>query len=242
MASQSADTPESLRGLCAAHQSVYGFLAACFARPLSPREWEAANRAGTAEAHAPPCDDELSAMLQKLTSYYHPQASEQEFMALFKVPGGRYVAPYESVFRDVREIEGQRVGGLLLGQSAVDVQKWYRLAALEFKDDCKELPDHIALELEYLAHLCGKECEFTAAGDAARVRRAQEMQRDFLAAHVCSWIGALRDRIVEKARSPFYGTVADMAVAFTTRHLSALEQTIGPSQRSSSPPYRQPPD
>jgi len=242
MVSQSAETPESLRGMSAAHQSVYGFLAACFARPLSPRELEAVNLAGMAETDGSPCDDELSAMLQNLTSNYDPQACEQEFMALFKVPGGRYVAPYESVFRDTHEIGGQRVGGLLLGQSAIDVQKWYRLAALEFKDDCKELPDHIALELEYLAHLCSKEHEFTAAGDESHMRRAQEMQRDFLAAHICSWIGALRDRIVEKAKGSFYRTVADMAVAVTTRHLAALEQAIGASQRSSSPPYRQAPD
>jgi len=160
-------------------------------------------------------------------------------MALFKVPGGHYVAPCESVFRDTREIEGQRVGGLLLGQSAIDVQKWYRLAALEFKDDCKELPDHIAVELEYLAHLCGKEREFSAAGDEPHTRRAREMQRDFLAAHVCPWIAALRDRIAEKARSPFYRAVADLAVSLSTRHLAELEQSIGPSQRSSSPPYRQ---
>ncbi len=242
MVSQLAETPESLRGMSAAHQSVYGFLAACFARPLAPRELEAVRPAGTADTDTRLCDDDLSAILQSLTSKYDPQTCQQEFMALFKVPGGPYVAPYESVFRDIHEIEGQRVGGLLLGQSAIDVQKWYRLAALEFKDDCKELPDHIALELEYLAHLCGKEREFTAAGDESHMRRAQEMQRDFLAAHVCSWIGALRDRIVEKAKSSFYSTVADMAVAVTTRHLTALEQAIGPSQRSSSPPYRQAPE
>ncbi len=242
MVSQSAETPVSLPDLSAAHQSVYGFLAACFARPLAQRELEAVSLGGMTQTGASPCDAELSAMLQNLASNYDPQACEQEFMALFKVPGGRYVAPYESVFRDIHEIEGQRVGGLLLGQSAVDVQKWYRLAALEFKDDCKELPDHIALELEYLAHLCGKACEFTAAGDEAHLRRALEMQRDFLAAHICSWIGALRDRIVEKTRSAFYRTVADMAVAVTTRHLIALEHAIGPSQRSSSPLYRQAPN
>jgi TorA maturation chaperone TorD len=228
--------------MSAAHQSLYRFLAACFARPLAPHEREAASVAGIADTDAWPRDGELSAVLQNLTSESDPHACEQEFMELFKVPGGRYVAPYESVFRDVREIEGQRVGGLLLGQSAVDVQKWYRLAALEFKDDCKELPDHIAIELEYLAHLCGKEREFAAAGDESHRRRAQEMQRDFLAAHVCSWIGALRDRIAQKARGAFYRAVADMAVAVTTRHLAVLEQAIGPSQRSSAPPYRNAPN
>ncbi len=226
--------------MSAAYQSLYAFLAACFARPLSAEELMAVRSPGRSDVDTPPWNEEVVAALENLAGAAEDsQALEQEFMALFKVPAGYYVTPYESVFRDTRQIEGQRMGGLLLGQSAIDVQKWYRLAGLEFRDDCKELPDHIAVELEYLAHLCGKEREFAAAGDEPHRRRAREMQRDFLAAHVCSWISGLRDRIAEKARGSFYRAVADLAVAVTAGHLAELEQSLGPSQRSSSPPYRQ---
>ena len=71
-------------------------------------------------------------------------------MNLFKVPGPQYVTPYEAVYRDTREINGQTVGGLLADQSTVDVQKWCRLAAIEVTEDFKNLPDHIALEFNHL--------------------------------------------------------------------------------------------
>ncbi|RME37958.1 MAG: hypothetical protein D6788_08405 [Planctomycetota bacterium] len=152
-----------------------------------------------------------------------------EFHNLFRVPGPQYVTPYESVFRDTREINGQPVKGLLLGPSAVDVQKWYRLAALDMREDCKELPDHIALELDYLAHLCGKEQEFLEAGDEDRLQRTWEMERDFLAAHVVRWIESLRNAVHAKSKHPFFRAMADIAAAFTKSDLDHLVEALGPS-------------
>lgn len=166
--------------------------------------------------------------------------AHQEFMNLFKVPGGQYVTPYESVFRDTREIAGRPTKGLLMGQSAIDVQKWYRLAALDISDEYQDLPDHISLELAYLAHLCAKEQEFAAAGDEAKLARAWDMERDFLAAHVVPWIGELRDKIHGKSRHAYFRAVADMAVEFTQRDLTTLEDILGPSSGRSEPDYGSP--
>lgn len=150
------------------------------------------------------------------------------FMNLFKVPGPEYVAPYESVFRDTREIDGQSVRGLLMGLSAVDVQRCYRLAAVDLTEEYHDLPDHIALELNFLAHLCGKEEAFLANGDEARLIRTWEMERDFLSAHVVSWVPKLRDGIHEKCRHSYFRSVADLAVEFTRRDLLTVESVIGP--------------
>ena len=163
--------------------------------------------------------------------------AHQEYTNLFQVPGGQYVTPYESVYCDTREIAGQNVKGLLMGQPAVDVQKWYRLAALEIAEEYKDLPDHICLELNYLARLCRKEQEFAGVGDQAKLTRAWEMQRDFLAAHIVTWIGMLRDKIHEKSRNAYFRAVADMAVEFTQRDLVTLEDMLGRSQGRSVPEY-----
>lgn len=165
------------------------------------------------------------------------RTAHREFMNLFKVPGGQYVTPYESVFRDTREIAGRPVKGLLMGQAAVDVQKWYRLAAMDISDEYKDLPDHICLELDYLAHLCAKEQGFATTGDTAKLQRAWEMQRDFLAAHVVSWLGVLRDRIHEKSQNAYFRAIADIAVEFTQRDLATLEELLGPSGGESAPAY-----
>ncbi len=147
------------------------------------------------------------------------------------------MTPYESVFRDTREIAGKQVKGLLMGPSAVDVQKWYGLAAVEISDEYKDLPDHICLELNYLAHLCNKEQEFAASADEARLTRCREMERDFLAAHVVTWIGGLRVKIREKSKHPYYLAMADLAVEFTQRDMATLEGVLGPSTGRAVPEY-----
>lgn len=161
----------------------------------------------------------------------------REYMNLFKVPGGQYVTPYEAVYRDAREIDGQPVTGLLAGKSTVDVQIWYRLAAVEITEEFKDLPDHIALELNYLAHLCYKEQQFAKTGDEAHLTRTWEMERDFLAGHVVKWIGLLRDKIADKSKLSYYRDAAEIAVEFTHADLTALEGLLGPSGGHSTPRY-----
>lgn len=166
-------------------------------------------------------------------------AAKREFTNLFLVPGGQYVAPYESVFRDTREIEGLEISGLLLGPSAVAVQKWYRLAALEIRPDFTELPDHIGLEFHFLAYLCAKEQEFADAGDTGKQTRAREMERDFLKAHVLSWLPDLAAQIRAKARLPLYPALCSLAVEFCQNDLATLETIVGPSPGHPLPAYAQ---
>lgn len=151
------------------------------------------------------------------------------FMRLFKVPGSHYVHPYESVYRDKRDIGAKGQRQLLMGPSAVDVQRWYRLAALDVSPDCAELPDHIGMELNYVAHLCAKEQQFAAAGDQAKRQRAREMQRDFLATHITPWIGALRDQIVQKSPHDYFKAVANLSVELSCNDLALLERVLGPA-------------
>ena len=165
------------------------------------------------------------------------QAARREYTNLFVVPGGQNLAPYESVFRDRREIEGREIAGLLLGPSAVAVQQWYRLAALEISEEFKELPDHIGLELHYLAYLCAKEQEFAANGDAGKQTRAREMQRDFLKAHVLSWLPDLTAKVRAQASLPLYPAIAGLAVEFCRDQLAVLESVDGPSDGRPVPNY-----
>ncbi len=228
--------------LAPARRCIYGFLSSAFSEPPTAvalaairsdlfREWaEALLSTRTTEGLR-----RFSEAVDR-TPELERQAY-QEFMNLFKVPGGQYVTPYESVFRDEREVAGTSVRGLLMGKSAVDVQKWYRLAALDISDEYKDLPDHVGLEFSYLACLCDKEQEFAEAGDEGKLKRTWEMQRDFLAAHVVTWIEQLRDAIYEKSQHAYFRAVADLAVEFALRDLATLEGVVEPSRGNSIPEY-----
>ncbi len=161
---------------------------------------------------------------------------KKDFMALFKVPGNRYVAPYESVYCENRKDDG-KPAGLLMGPPSVDVKKWYALAAVEMDKTCRELPDHIAIELGFMAWLCEKQQQFWKAHDERLHRRACEMQRDFLAAHILPWVGSLTRRIVENASLPYYPAVAELTAAFAEADMTLLVAILGPSEKHATPRY-----
>ena len=205
MTIQEESKKTQLSELAAARQEAYIFLSNAFTEPPSAERITSLRSDAFLRETPALFGADAAMVLKRFTTRpgsvneLHQEA-RQEFMNLFKVPTGQYLTPYESVFRDTREVAGKPVKGLLMGPSAVDVQKWYKLAALEICAEYKDLPDHICLELNYLAHLCGKEQEFAAAGGKAKLTRAWEMQRDFLSLHVVSWIGKLRGKVYEKSR------------------------------------------
>ena len=116
-----------------------------------------------------------------------------------------------------------------MGQSAVDVQKWYKLAAFDIPEEYEDLPDHIYLEFDFLAHLSRKVWEFVGAGADPKLTGTWEMERGFLAAHVVSWIDALHDKVYDKSQHTYFRAIADLAVEFTKRDLTTLENLLGPS-------------
>ena len=232
---------QDLAGLAHARRDLYRFLSAAFLAAPSPELLahfhDESFRAALAEWFSPAVVENFQRVAEAMDAVEFSNSARLEFTNLFLVPGGQHIAPYESVFRDRREVEGREISGLLMGQSAVDVQQWYRLAALEISADFKELPDHIGLEFHYLAYLCDREQAFGDAGDSAKQTRAREMQRDFLKAHVLSWLGALAEKIRALATLPLYPAIASLAVEFCQNDLAALESVAGPSCGHLVPAY-----
>jgi TorA maturation chaperone TorD len=67
--------------------------------------------------------------------------------------------------------------------------------------------------------------------------RAWEMERDFLAAHVVSWVGELAQEIRARTEHPWFLGLAELLVAFTRHDLATLEKVLGPSARKPLPEY-----
>lgn len=236
-----ADGAAELAALASARRDLYRFLSAAFLAEPGPDFLAHLRDESFQAALGDWFNSEVVEGFRRVSDAMNAEdfskSARQEFTNLFLVPGGQYIAPYESVFRDTREIEGREVSGLLMGQSALDVQQWYRLAALEISGDFKELPDHIGLEFHYLAYLCEKEMEFGDAGNAAKQTRAREMQRDFLKAHLLSWLCDLAEKIQVKATLPLYPAIASLAVEFCQSDLATLEAVVGPSCGQPVPAY-----
>lgn len=175
---------------------LYGTLADAFCFP--PTSETAAAVRHIAQGCGVPHPDELSLL-----------EIEREFMDLLAVPNARYVAPYESAYRDRWQIPGpdagpRPVGGLLMGESTMAVQQCFVDAGVRPSQD---LPDHIANELRLVAHLWHVEAraESREAAEAARQRQR------FVAEHLLLWIDDLGSRIAQSSGSGFYQSAVEAA-------------------------------
>src|SRR3990167_3852758 len=128
----------------------------------------------------------------------------QEYHDLFKVPLSKYVAPYESVYRD----------GHLNGQSSIDVKKIYHRLGFQIPHEYYELPDYIGIELAFMATLCKEEHKAWKEKNATRVLSLQEMESRFLKEHITIWIPELCNNICEKTKNNFYICMAKITLDF----------------------------
>lgn len=127
-----------------------------------------------------------------------------EYTRLFLGPGPR-IAPYECVQRGAETPWGPESGEVsrMLGEAGFDIDPaWH------------DLPDHISVELEFVAHLTSVEAEAWTRGDTASALRARQWQDAFLSRHLGLWTGVFCARVGTEARLPFYRAFAAILGAF----------------------------
>ncbi len=137
---------------------------------------------------------------------------EIEYNRLFVGPGHVLCPPYESVYRKDRPPLER---GLVMGPSVVDVQRRYLEAGLQKSKDYKDLPDHIAVELEFMHYLCLKEAE-------EMNENWVKMQRDFLRMHIKPWYREFVRCIEKHTKSEFYLTLAEELEKFLEEEINVL--------------------
>lgn len=181
---------------------VYGFLAGVFCSAPTAESVHAVSQMALTLGIS--CPERLS--LSEL---------EREFMDLFVVPNPRYVAPYESVYRDrwlLEPASGTEPGTrpaplvmerLLMGESTMAVRQAYLQVGVLPEED---LPDHIANELRFMAHLWAREAE--AGGDAPGLA---DLRQWFREEHLLKWIGQLREKVAERERLGYYRVALEVA-------------------------------
>ena len=134
---------------------------------------------------------------------------EEEYVQLFSV--NPKAIPNESVY--INPEGGAR--GLIIAH----LEEEYTAAGLAVSPAAVESPDHIAVELEFMAFLCDQEVAAWEAGDDEAAEQAHRQQRKFLNNHLKKWFpGFARNT---KAANPahLYGIVIEAAFAFLHHEL-----------------------
>lgn len=148
-------------------------------------------------------------------------ALTRDFAALFAVPGPHYVAPYESVYCDAPErppgagtVPTPRAGqhsrtrmGTLMGPSTLEVQQAQHAACLAVE---RGLPDHIANEVWFVAHLWKRQAE----GPIGSADWAQQRER-FTRDHLQRWLDILTDEVRHHETCGVYSTALTIVQQLT---------------------------
>lgn len=130
-----------------------------------------------------------------------------QYIRLFQAaPGGVPCPPYESFYVD----DGRLPTGWVLAL----VEGEFLLAGVAISPEVHEQPDHIAMELEFLAILCGQESAAWEDGDPVQARKALHTERRFLSRHLCSWLPSFAERVSVADTTGFYNAISAAGDAF----------------------------
>ena len=105
-------------------------------------------------------------------------------------------------------------GQLIMQEPRDEVLKIYRSMGVGKADQFKEPEDHIALELQFMMHLCEKTNTALKNSDLSEVRKCLDIQKEFLKKHLGKWVPELCADILKSARSQFYKAVAKITEGY----------------------------
>jgi putative dimethyl sulfoxide reductase chaperone len=94
------------------------------------------------------------------------------------------------------------------------VLEMYGEVGFEIAEELRELPDHIAIELEFLYLLIFQCNEAQRSGEADSIAAAMQREHDFLGKHLGAWIAPFTGAMHAGAETGFYRQLAEMTERF----------------------------
>lgn len=198
----------------ATREDTYRLLAACYYPP-------------TKDLSAGDCCESLAVLLEPVLPLAARHAREAaqtigsdhesllvEHARLFIGPFQLVAPPYGSLYLDDAKT--------VMGESTVRVAAFYQACGLQLSDDFHELPDHIAVELEFMSYLAHQESAAMAAGNRDESDRQAGLQREFLSQYLLPWLQPFTQLVITDGESPFYTALARCTVEFVTADYASL--------------------
>ena len=196
-------------------EDIYRLLAACFYPP-------------TAALLEEYCCVSLASLLKEISADAARYATDAavaannsssealavEHARLFIGPFQLVAPPYGSIYLDDAKI--------VMGDSTSRVAALYHACGLHLADDFHELPDHFAVELEFMSYLAFKQREAESSGDKNETARCVALQREFLDRFLMPWLEPFTSAIINDGEAPFYRAIARCTAALITEDHNAL--------------------
>ena len=152
---------------------------------------------------------QLAAPAKRLGEDYAAEGAEAlllDYTRLFLGPNHIVAKPYGSIW-----LEGQNS---VMGESTMAVLKLYEEGGFDMSEDFREVPDHIAVELEFLYLLIYRENEAQRNGESEALQAKTALRKRFLDEHLGRWTGPFTSAVKDGAQSSYYRQLAELTGRF----------------------------
>jgi len=136
-----------------------------------------------------------------------------DYAKLFVGPDVLLAHPYGSVYLDGPKI--------LMGDSTMDVIARYQDVDFAISAEFKEMPDHIAVELEFLYLLCFNEALAQTEERTDDQLDWKQRRQSFIKSHIGRWIDDFCDKLRNNTQFDYYRHLADLTQRFINMQKSA---------------------
>jgi TorA maturation chaperone TorD len=197
----------------AAQADVYRLLSACFYQPENALSEEQVFAQLTNALKL--CAPQLAPQAEKMGAAFAAESLENlllDYTCLFLGPFEILAKPYGSCY-----LEGEKV---VMGHSTMNALECYRAGGFEPDAAFHEMPDHVAVELEFLYLLSFRTAKALADDDNRAAAEVQTTTRTFLHSHIGRWVADFSGRIVKGAELRFYPLLAELLLRFVKQQES----------------------
>lgn len=209
--------PDQELDTAAAREDLCRLLAACYYEPDAAFAEEKVFESMAAAAQR--LDPELAAGARRLGEAFAAQDLQAllvDYTRLFLGPPSPLAAPYGSMW-----LGGE---GAVMQESTVALEGLYSEAGFEIDEALGELPDHVAVELEFLYLLTFKQSEARRAGEEVAIAGWDQLHDLFLRGHLGAWIARFAAAVQANAQTAFYRELADLTARFVRMEYEKLQR------------------
>ncbi|MFO4669020.1 molecular chaperone TorD [Vibrio cholerae] len=137
-----------------------------------------------------------------------------DFCDLFLKSDRDSALPYASVYTDK---------GLLNGKPAQQMRELLGAHGVKVEQNLNEPEDHLAIQLDFLAHLA---ISANQIEHSAQLSLALQAQSDFISQHLLTWLPAFAERCTQFDSFGLYSAAARLALAFIQQDKHCLDELI----------------
>lgn len=160
----------------------------------------------------------FSRKMGETIQHYSDEELAIDYAKLFVGPYELKAPPYGSIY-----LEGRR---RVMGDSTMEVIQLYRQEGLSMDEDFKELPDHIAVELEFMNYLIHKEIDSCMESKLEDAREGLKIQEIFLNKYLHAWVPKFTEAVIENSDNPFYTNLAKCTEIFIKTDMDHISKTL----------------